>query len=178
MFRVARSGRCVCVTLTVRCSFTAEPGGPPVSARVCLSVVRAFRPGVDVPALRLSRVRGVGVVRITCAGGCGWSEQRVRRCRDPQVLQVSATRPTTTTCLTTWSPRLGAKGPVVTRSASRRGAPAIVSLGGESSPLPHRGVRVRGSAPRGLSCLISDRPTSRPLAGTTEPPPLPHWGAG
>ena len=26
--------------------------------------------------------------------------------------------------------------------------------------------------------LISDRPTSRPLAGTTEPPPLPHWGAG
>ena len=41
------------------------------------------------------------------------------------------------------STRLGAEGPVVTRRASRRGAP-----------------------------------TSRPLAGTTEPPPLPHWGAG
>eukprot|EP00966_Prymnesium_polylepis_P250374 5789650-Prymnesium_polylepis.1 len=29
----------------------------------------------------------------------------------PQVLQSSATSPTTTTCLTTCSPRLGAKGP-------------------------------------------------------------------
>eukprot|EP00966_Prymnesium_polylepis_P221860 5132774-Prymnesium_polylepis.1 len=54
----------------------------------------------------------VGGARSVCAAvAAGRSEQRVRRCRDPQVLQVSVTRPTTTTCLTTWSPRLGAKGP-------------------------------------------------------------------
>ena len=176
MFRVARSGCCVCVTLTVRCSFTAEPGGPPVSARVCLSVVRAFRPGVDVPALRLSRVRGVCVVRTTCAGGCGWSEQRVRRCRGGAERAACAplSRPTS-------SPSFG--------DASYY----YYVFDNLVSEARRQGV---------MSCLSSARPDARPLAGwsafglalSRHPPgartrllrtsrsreslPLPHWGAG